>query len=376
MSAIVRGRIGSASFLIIIALGLLGAVLLWGQVLTKEYINLNGRTLAIEVPAPLVTMLNVAPGGSYPIHTTQQTISFRVDNSAGFDHLELLLNNTADTVDDSCYMMYYPATNDFQLLDATDNWVSYTFGAGASPTTAQNNHCTLDLVDTSITATATSVTMNVVTTIRPSSVGQQYIYVQVVDPSYNYFYFGIPRASWMAYDELTTNPPTYSLLQAPVSGNSQTLYFKFSDGNGYRYIDTEASVMIAYDALGANAPCSFSFHPFTGYASLDSYANGVDTNIASGFLSSGWSYDSGHPCDVNLTSTKFHINPDPTKPPPDPNLQLVTDYYLDLVITLDSTLTHPLNVYAGAIDRENRGMEAAPLNLSLNSPSFQVGTWP
>jgi hypothetical protein len=218
--------------------------------------------------------------------------------------------------------------------------------------------------------------MNVVATLQQSSVGRQNIYVTVVDPNYNYFYGWVPEASWMAYPENTHNPPTYTLLQSPVSGNSQTLYFKFSDGNGFRYIDDEASVMLAYDALGVSTPCVFSFHPITGNVYLDSYANGVDTSIGWGSFTGGWSSNSGHPCSVDLVNTKFHINPDPTKPPPDPNASLFTDYYLDLVITLDSSLARPLKVYAGAIDREYRGMEAAPFNLSLDASGFQVGTWP
>jgi hypothetical protein len=213
--------------------------------------------------------------------------------------------------------------------------------------------------------------MNLAITLRPSSVGTQNVYISGVDNSWNFsLNDGVPRASWTAYDELTTAPPTYSLLNATTltSSNSQTLYFKFSDGNGYRYIDQTAQVMIGYDAAGVNGVCTFYFRPADGNVSLDSYSNGVDTNIGYGsFGQAWWAPYSGHPCSVDLVNSKLHTNPDPTQPNPDPNLSLVTDMYLDLIVSLDTSLSHPLSIYSSDIDRAGRG---------YFNPAFQVGTWP
>ncbi len=367
------GRMTFRPALLSALLVLLGAAILWGQILSKEYVRLNGRTIAIEVSPPVVAMLNVPAGGSYPIHTTSQTISFRVDSPVGLDHVEFILDNLWNATD-ACYILYFPATNDFQFTDSAGNQTSYTLGAGANPASVSNNHCTLNLVNSSVsaTATATSATMNLAIALRPSSVGMQNIYITGWDISYNTSNNdSVPRASWTAYDELTTLPPTYSLLQAPVSGNNQTLYFKFSDGNGYRYIDQQAQVMLAYDALGNNSPCYFSFLPAQRFASLDSYTNGTDTYIGSGTFGQG--SITGSTCSIDLVNSKLHINPDPTKPDPDPNASLVTDMYLDLVVSLSPSAVHPLGVYSGDYDRAGRGMYAFSPS---GTAGFQVGTWP
>ena len=82
----------------------------------------------------------------------------------------------------------------------------------------------------------------------------------------------------------------------------------------------------------------------------------------------------GHPCSVDLINSNLHTNPDPTKPDPDPNASLVTDMYLDLVVSLDSSLAHPLGVYSSDTDREGRGVFAS--HAFGGTSAFQVGTWP
>jgi hypothetical protein len=43
-------------------------------------------------------------------------------------------------------------------------------------------------------------------------------------------------------------------MVSPVTtATSHVLYFKFSDGNGFRYIDGNQVVMLAYDAVPNNA---------------------------------------------------------------------------------------------------------------------------
>jgi hypothetical protein len=130
--------------------------------------------------------------------------------------------------------------------------------------------------------------------------------------------------------------------------------------------------MLAYDAAANNAPCYFFFHANDLLVSQDSYQNGVYTELFDlGTIGGGWwpPY-TGHPCSVDLVNSKLHVNPDPTQPDPDPNLSLVTDFYLDLIVSLDATLTHPLGVYSGDVDRAGRGMWAP------GGTAFQVGTWP
>lgn len=358
----------------LIALPLLGTVLLWGQSLTKEYINLNGRTLAVETPVPIFTMVGVAPGGSYPIHTTQQTIGFQISSPTGIDHIEFMLNNLWNSTD-ACNVTYWPANNELDFDDPAGNTSAYTFGASATQPSVSNYACTLDLVHTSITATTTSATLNLPITLLPSSVGTQNLYVTIIDSNFNFFYGGIPRASWTAFDEITTAPPTYTLLNTLTTSNSQTLYFKFSDGNGFRYIDQVAQVMLAAasDAAGNNSPCYLWLLPIQQWANLSSWSNGVETAIGSATLGQAGSI-TGHPCSIpDLLNSKVHINPNPALPDPNPNTSVVTDMYLDLVLSLDTTVAHPEGVFAGDIDRAGRGVLAGGAS---GSTAFQVGTWP
>lgn len=351
---------------------LAAAAILWGQILSKEYIHLNGRTVAIDVPPAVVTMLNVPAGGSYPIHTTQQTISFRVDGAGGINEITFTVDNLFSSTD-ACFASYFPASNTFYFYSFDGTPAAYTIGPGASPPSVSNYHCTLDLLNSSITSTPTSVTMNLPVTLQPSSVGMQNIYVLAT--SLNYYYAinsFTPRASWLAFDELSTAPPTYSLLGTLTSANSQTVYFKFSDLNGFRYIDQQAQVMLAYDAFGNSSPCYLSFTPALRSGTLYSYASGVGTYIGSGNLGLPGSI-SGSSCSIpELASSKVHFDPDPAKPDPNPNASVVTDMYLDLVLSLGATVTHPLGVYAGDLDRSGRGQYAYPPSTS----AFQVGTWP
>jgi hypothetical protein len=213
-----------------------------------------------------------------------------------------------------------------RIVRSLDNQHAYTRSrnledSGYKP--SSNDACTINLANSSVTVTSTNVTMNLAITLRPSSVGTQSVYISGVDNSWNFsLNDGVPRASWTAYDELTTAPPTHSLLNATTltSSNSQALYFKFSDGNGYRYIDQTAQVMIGYDAVGVNGVCTFYFRPADGNVFLDSVSNGIRTNIGYGWFGQAWSPYSGYPYSVDLNS-KLHTNPDP-------NLSLVTDMYL------------------------------------------------
>jgi hypothetical protein len=369
-----NAHLGVRCVLVLVILALLGTAVLWGQILSKEYIRLNGRTLAVEVMPPTVTMLNVAPGGSYP-STTQQTISFRVDSALGIIGVNFILDNVWNG-EDACDISYEPPYNEFDFYDSQGNLHIYTLGPSANPPTASNNACTINLANSSVTVTPTSVTMNLAITLQPSSVGTQNVYISGVDNSWNFsLNDGVPRASWTAFNEITTAPPTYTLLNTLTTSNSQTLYFKLSDGNGYRYIDQTAEVMMGYDAVGVGGVCTFWFRPAVGNVSLDSYSNGIDTNIGYGSFGQAWSPPySGHPCSVDLVNSKLHTNPNPSLPDPDPNASLVTDMYLDLVVSLDASLAHPLGVYSSDIDREGRGVFAS--HTFGGTSAFQVGTWP
>lgn len=311
---------------------------------------------------PTLTLLNSLTNGSLPA-TPQQNISFRLDSPNGlgyFGWLHFLINNQ-DTTADGCYLMYFPEYNALYFF-APDGSTQTQYVPG-TPGTAASYHCGIDMGTSSIVTTATSATFNLNTTLRQSSVGTQYIFLSASD----YVYAAAPApasgywATWMPYPELTTNSPTFAVTPAPVSGASEVLHFKFSDGNGFRYIDWYARGMITNDAL--NSACDFDFFPYSQSLTLYTTANGLRTYVASGKLGSGGVISSGGGCTINLNTSVFHFTPNPLLP--DPNL--VPDWYLDLAVTLDTVqVPRPVGIYLETSDRAQRGLFYL----------LQSGTWP
>jgi hypothetical protein len=268
--------------------------------------------------------------------------------------MELEINNSLYAGGDDCRAIYSPSAG-ILYLTAYDGFAyGYTLGSSG---TASNDHCIINLSSSTAITTDTSATVTLVVTLQPSAVGTQNVYISSTDNSgAQSGSYGVSFGTWLAYDELTTSPPTVSMVSPVATATSQVLYFKFSDGNGFRYIDGNQVVMLAYDAVPNNAPCQLTVSLAPPYWGFVYQVNGAwNWNyLGSGSIGSGGVIGAGGPCAIDLTNSKVHVNPNPALPDPDPNASLVTDIYLDLSVTVAST-TPPVNIYATLIDRAGRG---------------------
>ena len=322
---------------------------------------------ALSSAPPAMTLLNPPPNGAYPSLSTQQTFTFQASSPNGLayiNRMEFEINNSLYVGGDDCHAIYYPSSNSFYLSAYNGFTYAYTLGSSG---TASNYHCIINLSSSSASTADTSATVTLVVSLQPSAVGTQNVYISTTDSAgAQSASTGVSQGTWLAYNEPTTSPPTISMVNPVTTATSQVLYFKFSDGNGFRYIDGNQTVMLAYDAGPNNAPCQLTIElsgPQWGY--VYQIVNGISNYLGSGALGSGGVIGAGGSCALDLTNSKLHVNPNPALPDPDPNASLVMDTYLDLSVTVAST-TPPVNIYAVLVDRAGRG-----------SPTpLQVATWP
>jgi hypothetical protein len=309
---------------------------------------------ALSSAPPSLTLSNPPSNGVYSSASTQ-TFTFQASSPNGLpyiNHMDFEINNTLYAGGDDCTVTYYPSSAVLYLSQYSGFSQGFTLGTAG---TASNYHCIIDLSLSSATITDTSATVTLVVTLQPSAVGTQNVYISATDwggaQSSSY---GVSFGTWLANNELTTSPPTVSMVNPVSSATSQVLYFKFSDGNGFRYIDGNQTVMLAYDAGPNNAPCRATIDMMTnGWGFVYQIVNNAWNFLGSGAIGSGGVIGAGGPCALDFTNSKIHMNPNPTLPDPDPNASLVTDLYLDLSVTLASTAP-PVNIYAILIDRAGR----------------------
>jgi hypothetical protein len=309
---------------------------------------------ALSSAPPSLTLSNPPPNGVYSSASTQ-TFTFQASSPNGvayINHMDFEIDNSLYASGDDCSATYYPSSNILYLSQYNGFSQGYTLGTSG---TASNYHCIINLSSSSATTTDTSATVTLVVTLQPSAVGTQNVYISATDwggaQSSSY---GVSFGTWLAHNELTMSPPTISMVNPVSSATSQVLYFKFSDGNGFRYIDANQTVMLAYDAGPNNAPCYATISMTNGWGYVYQIVNGAWNFLGSGSLGSGGVKGAGGPCALDFTNSKIHVNPNPEQPDPDPNASLVTDIYLDLSVTVAST-TPPVNIYAIVIDRAGRG---------------------
>jgi hypothetical protein len=330
---------------------------------TGQNATLSINEDALSSALPTVTLLNPPPNGAYTNLSTQQTFTFQASSpngSAYISSMDLMINNSFYANGDYCYAIYVPSANILYFFQPNGSEQGYTLGSSGTA----NYHCIINLSSSSATITDTSVTLTLVVSLQPSAVGTQNVYLDAWDNSYAHYAtganYGVSFGTWLAYNELTTNPPTISMVSPVTSATSQILYFKLSDGNGYRYINGNQQVMLAYDSGLQNAPCELAFNSNPPpYGAVAQSVNGTGTLLGQGTIGSG-GVIAGASCTIDLTNSKVHVNPNPALPDPDPNASLVTDLYLDLYVTLAST-TSPVNIYAILIDRAGRGSTAPVL---------------
>jgi hypothetical protein len=315
---------------------------------------------------------------------TEQTFVIQITDPNGpgyINYANIFINNTYGGAY-PCQMNFSVPYNQLYFFVTNSAGVSVNVGTG-SPISA--THCTLIPAHSSVTYTQNGVTLSLALSLQPSAVGPQNLYVSVYDAN------GVSNANsinslatWTAYPEITTLPPSVSVTQPGITP-SQTLHYQFSDGNGFTYLDSMKGTL-TQDITLANSPCSFIFY-LPNWLYLNQIVNGIQTQIGYGSLGGGSSSSgtgilgAGGPCAIDLNNSKVHINPNASLPDPDPNSGLYTTVYLDLATAVTAL---PENIYLSALDMASRSVSnisagtwasivIPPPSLSPTSQTFQGG---
>ncbi len=313
---------------------------------------------ALASGPPSVGLVNTPSGGSFPLHSTQQLLKFRFDSPNGPDYLAwtaIVINDYLNW-DDGCVAAFLPVYDAFYLLNG-ETWTPYTLGSSGQ---AVSTHCTIDLGSSGPVGNGagTGYELDLNVTLRPSAVGQQFIWSDSIDVA-NGTTGWTNLANWTAYDWIT-NPvaPTVTVPSLPAIA-TQTVHATVTDGNGYVHIDAITGQVVRPGTSGSG--CYFSIDPRTKTLTLIAVPSG--STIGSGTLGSSGVLAASGLCSLDLSSSHLHANPDWTQPDPDPNAAVYPNWYVDLAWTAPAALSWPLGITVVAYDIET----------SLNN--YAVATW-
>ena len=205
-----------------------GAKSVYGYAQTAAGLNSGWQTLGSwTVPAsggPSVVSVAPASGSG-----TSQTFSFTFSDTAGASDLtwvETLVNSTLNGVQ-ACNLLVDVAHSGLYLLnDAGGAWHGPLTAGTAG--TLTNSQCTVNGTGSSVTASGTTLTLNVSLTFKPVFAGARSIY------GYAQTAAGL-NTGWKALGSWTIpagGPSVVSVAPASGSGGSQTFSFAFSDAAG------------------------------------------------------------------------------------------------------------------------------------------------
>jgi hypothetical protein len=183
-----------------------------------------------------------------------QTFAFAFSDGKGYAAIvsAQILINTPMTGTSGCYLLYQRASNSLYLTnDAATVWQTpVTLGQSG---TLQNSQCSVNSAASSVTASGTSLTLNLALTFQSAFAGSRDIYMEVYD--------GTEDSGWQQRGTWTvpaSGPPAaVSVTPASGSGASQTFAFAFSDPGGYAAIVT--TQIVINSALSTSGGCYFLY---------------------------------------------------------------------------------------------------------------------
>jgi hypothetical protein len=222
------------------------------QILSKEYIRLGGRVIAIENDQPPTTVSVTPSSGS----GSSQTFSFVFSDPDGYTDLATNYIGFSSTFafGNACYSYYDRNANALWLLnDAANAWLGpMTPGAG----TLQNSQCTLNGAGSSASGSGNNLTVNVALTFNASFGGAKNVYMCAIDNgglSSNWQ----QRGTWTVPNPNNHPPTAVSVTPSSGSGSSQTFSFVFSDPDGFTDL---ATTYIGFSATFAFGNACYSYY--------------------------------------------------------------------------------------------------------------------
>jgi hypothetical protein len=205
--------------------------------LSKEYLRLGGRVVAIENAGPPAPPQNVSVTPSSGSGSSQ-TFSFVFSDPSGFTNLStayMLINATLNWPG-TCYTYYDRSANALWLLnDAASLWLGpLTPGSAA---TMQNSQCSLNGGGSSVSVSGNNLTVNVALSFKAAFAGAKNIYLNAQDTGGLWSNWQ-QRGTWTVPIPGNLPPANVSVAPSSGSGSSQTFSFLFSDPNGYADLST------------------------------------------------------------------------------------------------------------------------------------------
>jgi hypothetical protein len=240
----------------------------------------------------------------------------------------------------TCYFYYARGSNEIQLATDTGTWPGGLPLGNAG--TLENSQCSLNVGASSVSASGTTLTLDLAITFKAAFAGAKNIYMLAVNATLNSGW--VQRGTWTAPGGAAPSPPsTVSVTPNSGSGSPQTFVFTFSDPNGATDI---VSTQIDFNASLASAgTCYFYYARSSNEIQLAS-----DTGSWPGGLSVGSTGTlQNSQCSLNVGASSVSASG--------------TTLTLDLAITFKPAFAGAKNVY----------MLAA--NATLNSGWVQRGTW-
>ena len=299
----------------------------------SSWVNEGTWTPAANQPPALVS---VSPN---PASGLSETFALTYSDPNGASDLGVVEVDfgPAASPSNSCFVLYYPATNSLELL-TNAGAVSSKITPGSG--TLSNSQCTITGSGTTVVRSGDDLTLNLAVTASSTYTGKQKIFMFAEDNS---------SASTGYVDEGTWTPAAneppavVSVTPNPATGLSNTFALVYSDPNGASDLDV-VEVDFGSAVNGSNS-CFVLYYPATN--SLELLTN---TGTVSSKITPGSGTLSNSQCTISGSGTTVVRSGD--------------SLTLNLAVTASSTYTSGQNVYMFAED-----------DSSAQTGWVQKGTW-
>ena len=196
------------------------------------WVNASTWTITNQPPA----IGNVTITDTNPAPTEEITITAEYTDPDGYENIQstnCLISASISTT--GClYAQYSGSYNKIYLYnDAGTSWVNTSGDTPGTSTTVENSYCAINLANTTVTKSGTTITINWAVSFKTPFIGTKNLYMNMTDR-------GSLTTGWIDKGDIavgTNSSPTIGAL-TPSSGNvytnqETTLTQTFSDADGY-----------------------------------------------------------------------------------------------------------------------------------------------
>ena len=189
--------------------------------------NSASVTIKIAKTGPNIETVSASPSTGTGSKATLELTYSDGDGFADITYAYVLLKHAIDS-NNACYLIYYRPGNSLYLLTNGGQ-----MGALATPGragTLENSQCSVDLSQTSVTASGSNLTLTVALTFKPEFRGTKNIYMNALDAGGNWAGW-TSRGTWTPSPNAT--PAAVSVSPGAGSGPNATLALTYSDSDGF-----------------------------------------------------------------------------------------------------------------------------------------------